>query len=125
MAGSSNVKITLSLRDSNLDEDRLQEDTEALCQEIVEVDGIESADLIPVETAPSGSRALGGFILGMLTAEVNPTNIKSLFGFLMNRLADKTIEMTLEAPDGRKLSVKASSQAEFEFVMKQAKDFLA
>lgn len=124
MTELSNVTVTISFQDPELDEIGLQEDTESLCQQIAEVDGVERSDLISVETPPPGSRALGGFLIGMLTAEVNPASIKALFGFLSERLSGKEIEMTLEAPDGRKLSIKASSQAEFEFAMRQAKEFL-
>jgi hypothetical protein len=125
MAETSNVKVIISIQDTDLDEIRLQEETQNLCEQIIELDGVEKSDLISVETPPLGSRALGGFLIGMLTAEVNPANIKSLLGFLSDRWSGKMIEMTLETPDGRKISIKASSQAEFEFAMKQAKDFLA
>jgi hypothetical protein len=117
------VKVTITFQDSELDDVALQEATENLYQQISEVDGVEQADLIAVENPPEGSRAVGGFLLGMLTAEVSPASIKALLGFLSDRLSGKTVEMQVEAPDGRKLSIKASSQAEFEFAMKQAKDF--
>ena len=62
--------------------------------------------------------------MGMLTAEVNPANIKKLMVFLGDRLGGKQIEMVLKAPDGRELNLKASSQAEFEFAFQKAQEFL-
>lgn len=124
MASSSNIQVTISLSDSSLDDGELQAYTENLRSQLQEVDGVEDADLVAVETAPPGSKALGGFLLGLLTAEVNPANIKALFGFLGERLGGKPIEMTLKAPDGRELSIKASSQAEFDFAYQKAQEFL-
>ncbi|WP_293339404.1 sugar ABC transporter permease [Microcoleus sp. CAWBG58] len=118
------IKIIIVLQDQELDDANLQEFTEILCQQITEVDGVDQANLVAVETPPEGSRALGGFLLGILTAEVNPVNIKTLFIFLSDRLGGKTIKMSIEAPDGRKLNVEASSQEEFEFAVQQAKNFI-
>jgi hypothetical protein len=118
------IKIIIVLQDQELDDANLQEFTEILCQQITEVDGVEQANLVAVETPPEGSRALGGFLLGILTAEVNHTNIKTLFRFLSDRLGGKTIKMSIETPDGRKLNVEASSQDEFEFAVQQAKNFI-
>ena len=124
MASTSNIEVTISLSDPDMDDEELQAEVENLLPQVREVDGVEQATLVTVEKAPPGSKALGGFLLGMLTAEVNPKNIKALFGFLGDRLGGKSIEMTVKTPDGRELSVKASSQAEFEFVMQQAQEFL-
>jgi len=124
MTSTSNILVTISLSDPDLDDEELQAEVENLLPQVREVDGVEQATLAIVEKAPSGSKALGGFLLGMLTAEVNPKNIKALFGFLGDRWGGKPIEMTVKTPDGRELSLKASSQAEFEFVMQQAQEFL-
>ena len=88
------------------------------------LDEIEDVGRVLDPNPPEKNKAIGGFLVGLLTAEVNPTNIKKLLGFFRDRLSNKPMEMTIEAPDGRKLNVKASSQAEFEFVLKQAQEFL-
>jgi hypothetical protein len=124
MASTSNIQVTISLSDPGLDDEELQAEVENLLRQVREADGVEQANLVTVEKAPPGSKSLGGFLLGMLTVEVNPKNIKALFGFLSDRLGGKPIEMTLKTPDGREISVKASSQAEFEFVMQKAQEFL-
>ncbi len=124
MASTSNVQVTISLSNPDLDDQELQAEVGKLLPQIREVDGVEEADLVAVEQAPPGSKALGGFLLGLLTAEVNPANIKAVFRFLGDRLSGKSIEMNLKAPDGRELSIKASSQAEFESAYKKAQEFL-
>ncbi|GET37183.1 sugar ABC transporter permease [Microseira wollei] len=124
MASTSNVKITISLQDPNLDNDELQAEVENLLPQMKEVDGVEDADLVPVEEAPKGSKALGGFLLGMLQAEVSVANIKALFGFLGDRLGGQPIKISVKAPDGRELNVEASSQAEFDYAYQKAQEFL-
>jgi hypothetical protein len=121
----SNARVIVALRDPELNDVDLQELTQNLRQQIAELDGVYQADLVAVENPPEGSKAIGGYLLGSLKAEVNPANIKSLFSFLTNRLSGKTIKMSVETPDGRKLNIEASSQIEFEFAMKQANDFIA
>ena len=124
MAQPTNAIVTISIQDSELDKTQLQEMTENLCQQVSEVYGVEQADMVPVESLPEGARAVGGFLLGMLTTEISQDSVKTLFTFLSDRLSGKVIEMAVEAPDGRKLNVKASSKAEFNLAMQQAKDFL-
>jgi hypothetical protein len=124
MANTSNIQVTISLSDFGLDDEDLQSEVENLRSQIIEVDGVEDASLVAVETAPPGSKALGGFLIGLLMAEVNPANIKALFGFLSERLGGKPIEMTLKAVDGRELSIKASSKAEFDYAYEKAQEFL-
>ena len=124
MASTSNVQVTISLSNPNLDDQELHAEVENLLPQLREVDGVEEADLVAVEQAPTGSKALGGFILGLLTAEVNPANIKALFGFLGDRIGGKPIKLNLKAPDGRELSIEASSQAEFDYAYQKAQEFL-
>lgn len=124
MTEQANVQVTIAIQDPDLDEEELQATVENLLPQVREVDGIESADLVAVEEVPKDSKAFGGFLLGMLTAEVNPANIKKLMLFLGDRLGGKQIEMVLKTPDGRELNLKASSQAEFEFAFQKAQEFL-
>lgn len=120
-----NFKLTISLPTEDMDEEELQTTIGNLLPQIREVDGVESADLVAATEIPKGSKSFGGFILGMLTAEVSPANIKALFKFLGDRLSGKTIELEVEKKDGDKLKIKASSQAEFEFAIQKAQEFLA
>ncbi|MGB5962746.1 MAG: hypothetical protein WBG73_19065 [Coleofasciculaceae cyanobacterium] len=124
MANTSNIQVTISLSDSSLDEEELQAEVDNLLPQLKEVDGVEDANLVAVAEVPQNSKALGGFLLGLLTAEVNSANIKALFSFLSERLAGKPIEMSLKAADGRELSIKANSKAEFDYAYKKAEEFI-
>jgi hypothetical protein len=121
---TSNVKVTISLSDTGMHDEELQTEVENLLPQIREVDGVEDADLVGITETPEGAKAFGGFLLGILTAEVNPANIKSLFKFLSDRLSGQTIKMKVEKKDGNKLEIEASSEAEFEYAMEKAKEFL-
>lgn len=124
MANESNIKLMIAFNDPNLDADEKDEEVQKLLEQMKDMDEVEAVDRVLDPNPPEGNKALGGFLVGLLMTEVNPANIKKLMGFLGERLGGKPIEMTLKAPDGRELSVKASSQAEFEFVMRQAQEFL-
>jgi hypothetical protein len=124
MTEQASVQVTVAIQDPDLDDEELQAAVEHLLPQVREVDGVESADLVAVEDIPKDSKAFGGFLSGMLTAEVNSANIKKLLVFLGDRLGGKQIEMALKTPDGRELNLKASSQAEFEFAFQKAQEFL-
>lgn len=120
----SNVKLTIALKDSDLDEEELDDITQNLLQQMCPLDEVERVDRVLDPNPPEGNKALGGFLVGMLTAEVNPANIKALMGFLSDRLGGKQIEMEVEA-NGKKLKVKASSQKELSAALETAQQFLA
>jgi hypothetical protein len=121
---TSNVKVTISLANTGINDEELQTEVENLLPQIREVDGVENADLVGVIDTPEGAKAFGGFLLGILTAEVNPANIKALFKFLSDRLSGQTIKLEVEKKDGDKLKIEASSQAEFDYAIQKAKEFL-
>ncbi|MBD2529036.1 sugar ABC transporter permease [Nostoc flagelliforme FACHB-838] len=124
MAAISNVQVTISLAELGLDDEELQTEVENLLPQLREVDGVEDADLVAVENAPKGTKAFGGFLLGLLNAQVNAANIKTLFNFLGDRFGNKPIKIGVKAPDGRELNIEASSREEFEFALQKAQDFL-
>ncbi|ALF55775.1 sugar ABC transporter permease [Nostoc piscinale CENA21] len=124
MVTTSNVQVTVSLTELGLDDEELQAQVQNLLPQLREVDGVEDADLVAVTDVPEGSKALGGFLLGFLNAEVNPKNLKALFGFLGDRFGNKPIKIMVKAPDGRELNIEASSREEFNFAYQKAQDFL-
>ncbi|HEY9671900.1 MAG TPA: hypothetical protein V6D11_10675 [Waterburya sp.] len=123
MTSSSNIQLTLTLKDSDLEDEELQEETEKLLQQMRELDEVEDANLVADPNPPERGKG-GGFLLGLLTAEVNVKNIKALFGFLTDRLGNKPIELEVEA-NGKKLKVKASSQQELQAAIEAAQQFVA
>jgi len=124
MVSKSNVQVTISLTELGLDDEELQAQVQNLLPQLKEVDGVEEANLVAVENAPRNTKALGGFLLGLLNAELNVANLKALFNFLGDRFGNKPIKMVLKAPDGRELNIEASSREEFDFAYQKAQEFL-
>ncbi|NEO56478.1 MAG: hypothetical protein F6K54_27400 [Okeania sp. SIO3B5] len=74
---AENIQLTITLFDSQLEEEELQIDTQNILSEIKKIDGFQKADLMPIETAQPGAKSIGGFLVRVLTAEINPKNFKA------------------------------------------------
>ncbi|MEH1814331.1 MAG: hypothetical protein V7L09_18150 [Nostoc sp.] len=123
MSSESNVKLTIALSNSDLDAEEQEREARNLLREIKDLD-VESAELVAATEIPQGAKSVGGFLVGVLQAEVSLANFKKLLGFLGDRLGNKTIELEVEA-NGKKLKVKASSQEELNAAIEQAQKFIA
>jgi hypothetical protein len=124
MADESLVKFTIVFNDPDLDVEEKDEEVQKLLNQMQKLDEVEEITRVLDPNPPKGNKALGGFLVGTLTAVVKPENFKTLFGFLGERLKGKPIEIAIKAPDGRELNIKANSQAEFEFAFQKAQEFL-
>ena len=100
----ANVVVNLELVDSSLEAEDLQGLARNLLKQVRAVDGVEEAALVPVTDVPEGAMALGGFVVGLLTAEVSAANLQKLGGFLKDRIVGKTLKMSVEAY-GKKMLV--------------------
>ncbi|MGB3636960.1 MAG: sugar ABC transporter permease [Rivularia sp. (in: cyanobacteria)] len=124
---TSNIQLTISLSELDLDEEELQAEVYNLLPQIQEVDGVEEAGLVEVSEVPESSKSLSGYVLGMLkTVLVDKAHLKNVFGFLRDRFASKpeTIKLLLKAPDGRELNLEASNEEDFASAMELAENFL-
>ena len=124
MTPDSNVKFTIAFNDPNLDSDELEAQAQNLLAQMRDLDEIETVDRVLDPNPPKGNKAIGGILVGLLTAQVNKENAQKLMGFLGDRLSSKPIELEVEA-NGKKLKVKASSQAELEMAIAAAQKFIA
>ncbi|NEP78543.1 MAG: hypothetical protein F6K17_27305 [Okeania sp. SIO3C4] len=92
-----NIQLTITLSDPKLTPERLQTDTRTILSEIEKFDGVQNADLMPIEKAKPGAKSIGGFLVGILTAEINAKNLKALVGYLGDRLYGKAIKMKIKS----------------------------
>ncbi len=123
MTNVSTVKLTINFNDPRADAEERDKEVQKLLAQLKGLDEIESVSRVPDLNPQLGSKSLGGFLIGLLTAEVSTENFKKLIGFLGDRLGGKTIEFEVEG-NGRKLKLKASSHEELEVALKAAKDFI-
>ena len=124
MNDQSSVKFTIAFNDPDLEPEERDEQAQRFLAELKQVDEVESVKRLLDPNPPEGNKSLGGFLVGMLLAEVNPANGKKLLGFLGDRLGGKPIELSVEA-NGRKLTVKAHSREELEAAIKAAQEFIS
>jgi hypothetical protein len=124
MTAPSIVKLTLNFNDPDLDAEDCDEQVQQILTELKQIDEVETAGRVLDPNPPEGNKAVGGFLVGLLMAEVNVANAQKLMGFLGDRLGGKPIELSVEA-NGKKLTVKAHSREELEAAIKAAQDFVA
>ena len=117
-------KLAISFEDPYLDEEERDKEVERLLSQLKDMDEVDSAGRVYDPNPPEGTKSVGGFLAGLLTAEVSVDNCKNLMGFLGDRLGGKPIEMEVEA-NGKKLKVTAYSKGELEAAIKAAQDFVA
>lgn len=124
MAVESKVSLTIIISSSDLDTEQQEKEAQSLFEQMKAWDEIERVSRIPDPSPPEESKALGSFLVGILTAEVKPENIKALLRTLSDRLLNKVIEIEVEA-NGRKLKVKANSQEELAAAIQEAQKFIS
>jgi hypothetical protein len=124
MIENSNIKVTISFNNPELESEDLEDQAQKLLVQLKDLDEIETVGRVLDPNPPKGSKAIGAFLIGLLTATVNPDNFKKLMNFLVDRLGNKVIELEIEA-NGKKLKVKASSQAELVAAIEVAQKFIA
>ncbi|MBD1917707.1 MULTISPECIES: hypothetical protein [Cyanophyceae] len=120
------VKVTLRFTDPSLGLDEQDLEVQKLLPQLAQLarsGDIEQSGRVLDPNPPEKSKGFG-FLLGLLQAEVSAANFKGLSQFLGERLLGKTIEMEVEA-NGKKLKLKASSQAELSAALKVAQEFIA
>lgn len=122
--GTSTVKFTINFNDPTLDLEEREAEAQNFHNQLRQIDEVEAIDRVLDPNPPEGNKALGGILVGLLTAEVNATNTKAFCGFLRDRLSGKPIELEVEG-NGKKLKVSASSRAELEAAIQAAQDFIA
>ena len=96
MASNSSIKFTIAFNNPDLDSEELDEQAQRLMSELKQIDDVET-NLVLDPNPPEGNKSLGGFLVGLLTAQTTPENGKKLLGFLGDRIGGKPIELFLES----------------------------
>jgi hypothetical protein len=125
MTDEFTVQFTIDLTDTGLDDEELNRLTVTLLQQMKDLDEFEKVNRVAVEDEdmPKGAKSLGGFLLGILTAEVNAKNTKAAFSWLRDRLGGKPIKLGVKH-NGTEINLEASRREDFELLIKKAQEFL-
>jgi len=119
-----NIRLTIGFNGPNLELEERDREALRLLSDLREVDDIEEVSLVPDLNPPERNKTEGGFLIGLLTAEVNFKNIKSVFHFLENRLSGKPIDLEVEA-NGKRLKVSARNPEELRIAIEEAQKFVS
>jgi hypothetical protein len=126
MAADSNVKVTIAFNDPELDSEELEIQAQNLLTQMRDLDGIETVGRVLDPNPPEGNKrykAVEGTLIGCIAVETSKDMIQKVLSFLGNHVSNKSIELEVEA-NGKRLKVKASSQAELETAIEAAQKFL-
>jgi hypothetical protein len=117
------IALTITFTDPNLNAEELNEEAVRLFGDLSDRSDIDAVDLVRDPNPPEGNKSIGGFLTGLLKAEVNPANALKVLGYLGDRLGNKPIAFEVEG-NGKKLKVTANSREELEFAMQKAREFI-
>jgi len=118
------LQLTIAFIDPELEAEDRDAEAQRLIADLQEMDAVDTVQRVLDPNPPAGNKAGGGFLVGLLMAEVSVANARKLLGYLGDRLGNKVIELAVEG-NGKKLSVKASSREELEAAIKAAQDFIS
>jgi hypothetical protein len=93
MASNSSITFTIAFNDPDLDSEELDEQAQRLVSELRQIDEVDEVNRVIDPNPPEGNKSMGGFLVGLLTAQVTPDNAKKLLGFLGDRLGGKAIAL--------------------------------
>ena len=103
------IELTIDFQDSTsiAKQEKL---TQTVWEQIKKMPGVK-VDRVVDPNPPEGSRAIGAFLWGLLQAEVSTKSVKTVFGFLGDRLGDKPIKGKAKFSDGREFEFEAIATA--------------
>ena len=110
--------LTLSLEEAGeghgMEEGELDAFMAGLVADLNDIEAVNAALASAEETEP-GSKALGTFLLGVLTAEVNGENAMKVIRYLRSRLAGQSqpirLKLSRKGPDGTDVAVEMEGSA--------------
>ena len=123
MADISDVKLTITFTDPDLDDADKDEEVQKLLAQMKDLDEVEAVDRVVNPSVLEGTKSVTGWVVAQLIAFVKPENVKQLWGFLSDRLGNKVIELEAEA-NGKKIKIKASSRQELEAAVKAIQELV-
>ncbi|MEE3716080.1 hypothetical protein V2H45_04880 [Tumidithrix elongata RA019] len=117
------IALTITFTDPDLTNEELDEEVVRLLEELSDRSDIEAVDRVRDPNPPDGNKSVGGFLVGVLTAQVTAANAKKALGWLGDRLGNKPIVIEAET-DGTKMKASAYSKEELVFAVQQIEAFI-
>lgn len=118
------IRLTIDVRDPELDDEEVEQFTQHLVRELNDVDGVEQVSLVADPNPPDDSKSFGSFIIGLLTTEISLEGAKTAFALLQERVGNRPIEIEVQA-NGKTLKVKAANYKDLEKSIEAAQKFIS
>jgi hypothetical protein len=106
------VEIIVDFQDPSASDDQQEKVTQNLYQQLRGLDNIE-VDRVTDPNPPDGNRG-GAFLWGLLQAKASYDSIKTVLGFVGDRLGDKPIKVKVKLANGQEIELEASSRVELD-----------
>ena len=126
----TDLKVTITIQDPELDDAELQEYTENLLPQICKFDGVEAASLTPREQPDEEEpditpKDFGAFTLGAITFTTTVKTITEIVDWVEqqwlegNRQSDRKMLVEVTTPDGYKFAYTADNEEDLNAFLKQ------
>jgi hypothetical protein len=124
MSGEGTITLQIAFHDPALDAEELETEAHHLLHALQQLDELEEVACVRDPSPPEGNKAIGAFLVGLLQVTVKGQYVKTLMGYLSDRLAGKGVEIEVVA-HGKKLKVKAHTQTELRAAIAAARQFVS
>ncbi|KAM3089620.1 hypothetical protein ACKFKG_33305 [Phormidesmis sp. 146-35] len=111
MTTAPKIELTITFQDPDASPEKQEKLTQTLLQQMRSLEDV-NVDRVTDPNPPEGSRAVGSFLWGLLKAEASVASLRTLFGFLGDRMGNKPIKIKAKFADGREVELEASSREE-------------
>ncbi len=119
----SNIALTVTFTDPELTAEERNEQAVWLLEELQDNPDIDKVERVRDPHPPEGNKSAGGFLVGVLTAEISGMCFQKVLQSLHSRLSKKVLSIKVEV-DGVKMEVEASSPQELMACLQEAEAFI-
>ena len=119
----STIALTITFTDPELTAAERNEQAVWLLKELGDNRDIEKVERVRDPHPPEGNKSGGGFLVGVLTAEITGAAIQKVFHSLRSRLSKQHIVVEVEV-NGVKMKVEASTPMEVVICLQEAEAFI-
>jgi len=120
---SQNIALTITFNDPELTAAERNEQAVWLLEELQNNRDIEKVERVRDPNPPQGNKSAGGFLIGVLTAEISGMCFQKVCQSLHSRLSKKVLSIKVEV-DGVKMEVEASNPQELLACLREAEAFI-
>ncbi|GAB4352011.1 MAG: hypothetical protein Fur0042_20370 [Cyanophyceae cyanobacterium] len=111
---SENVSIVIDFRGADRDDVLLEHQTQTLFLDLQRLDEIAAVERVADPNPPEGNFSGGGWLLGLLKAEVSAQNAGKLFGWLQQKFGKQPIAIKVKGPYGGEYEIAVKNPDDFE-----------